>query len=123
MALKQIPQGATFAFDIAHGALDKQLSRIDSIDTKAGVLLAADGILAGLIVARGSVLETAPWWIAVPAIISILLSFGATLRALAGRSYEIAPTPEEVARLSGASERWIRWNLIGKSSKLWRSTG
>ncbi len=49
MSLNEIPQSAAFAFDIAREALAEQLARTDSIDSKAGILLAADGLLAGLI--------------------------------------------------------------------------
>lgn len=41
------PQGASFAFDNAAKALDEQMGRIESLDAKAGVLLAADGYLLG----------------------------------------------------------------------------
>ena len=54
------PQGASFAFDNAAKALDEQLGRIESLDAKAGILLAADGVLAGLLFATGSVLVQAP---------------------------------------------------------------
>ena len=54
------PHGASFAFDNAAKALDEQMGRIESLDAKAGVLLAADGVLAGLLFATDSVLIQAP---------------------------------------------------------------
>lgn len=113
MVSRDIPQSASFAFDVSSSALSEQLARIDSIDSKAGVLLAADGILAGLIFGGDSIVATAPPWLAILAGVGILLSFTASLGAFAARDYRLAPRPEEVAQLSGATEAWIRWNLIG----------
>jgi hypothetical protein len=44
MITKDIPQSAEFAFDVTRVALGEQLARIDSLDSRAGILLAADGI-------------------------------------------------------------------------------
>ena len=60
MVDQRAPQGASFAFDNAARSLDEQLGRIESLDAKAGVLLAADGVLAGLLFATDSVLFQAP---------------------------------------------------------------
>ncbi len=43
-----------FAFENAAKALHEQLGRLESLDAKAGVLLAADGVLAGLLFATDS---------------------------------------------------------------------
>jgi hypothetical protein len=113
MITKNVPQSAPFAFDVARGALREQLSRIDSLDSKAGILLAADGILAGLIFGRGELVMHAPRLIAASAGVSVLGSLACALRAFAGRNYQLAPKPDEVARLAAALEDWLRWNFMG----------
>lgn len=67
MPTKGVPQGAEFAFDSAIRSLDDQLSRIDALDAKAGILLVADGILAGLIFGRDAFVRRAQWVIALAA--------------------------------------------------------
>ena len=113
MVEEPVPRSASFAFDVARHALSEQLARIDSLDSKAGVLLAADGILVGLIFGRDTSAGSAPRWVIVAAGVGALLSLSCALRAFANRNYKIAPTPRQVARLAGASEDWVRWRLIG----------
>lgn len=43
-----VPEGASFAYAVAIAALDEQLRRIEALDTKAGILMAVDGVIAGL---------------------------------------------------------------------------
>jgi hypothetical protein len=54
------PKEADFAFDNASKALGEQLQRIEALDAKAGILLAADGVVVGLLFAADSVLLDAP---------------------------------------------------------------
>lgn len=44
-----IPAGAEFAYEVGVRALESQSRRVDSLDTKAAVILAVDGVLAGLL--------------------------------------------------------------------------
>ena len=113
VAARGIPQSAGFAFTTAQQTLGEQLKRVDALDTKAGVLLAADGIIAGIIFSQGSHLAGMPDWIALIAGTAILISLGGALGAFVNRNYEVAPTPETVATLASAPEDWIRWRLIG----------
>ncbi|MGH2750870.1 MAG: hypothetical protein ACRDK3_08375 [Actinomycetota bacterium] len=108
------PSGASFAFDNAAKALDEQLGRIESLDAKGGVLLAADGVLAGLLFATDSVLFQAPRILGVTVTISLLLSILLALLAFSTRKYETAPTPEAVIDLmEQGSEAWLKWRFLG----------
>lgn len=113
MATKRVPQSAEFAFDSAIRSLNEQLSRIDALDAKAGILLAADGILAGLIFGRDAYVGRAPWWVALAAGAGVLASLACALRAAANRNYKLAPDPGRLAQLAQAPPDWIRWRLIG----------
>ncbi len=106
--------GASFAFDNAAKALDEQLGRIESLDAKAGVLLAADGVLAGLLFATDSVLFQAPRILGVAVTVSLLFSILLALLAFSTRKYETAPTPEAVIGLmEQGSEAWLKWSFLG----------
>lgn len=104
------PPGARFAYETAARALAEQLQRIDALDSKAGVLLAADGIIVSLVLVPASVL---PGWAALLGGIAVLISLFAALGALANRRYAIAPEPSLVARLAASSDDWIMWRLMG----------
>jgi hypothetical protein len=47
------PRSARLAYDVASDALKEQLARIDSLDQKAGIVLAAGGIVGGLVLRPG----------------------------------------------------------------------
>ena len=113
MSTRGVPQGAVFAFDTATGALDEQLRRIDALDSKAGILLAADGIIASLIFSRSSLPVDAPTFVSLAAGIAVLSSLIAALVAFANRNYQVAPAPEAVTALASAPADWIRWRFMG----------
>ena len=98
---QRIPQSASFVFDPAVRSIDEQLGRIDSLDSEAGILLAADGVLAGLIFVREGIVTAAPIGLALTASISILISLVCTLVSFADREYLASPRAEMVARLAG----------------------
>lgn len=112
MTSKGVPQSAEFAFDIARAALAEQLSRIDALDSKAGLLLAADGLIAGLLFGNASFLHRAPVWVTVSAAIGILGTSTCAVSALAFRRYELAPEPGKVAELAQAPVDWLHWRFI-----------
>lgn len=87
MVMKGVPQSAAFPYKTAQRALDEQLRRIDSLDSKAGILLAADGILAGLIFGRETFISRAPVAVA----------------SVAGGGILLSAAPAD----------WIRWRLMG----------
>lgn len=108
-----VPQSAAFAFDVVARAIGEQLARIDSLDSKAGILLAADGVLAGLIFVREGVVAKAPIGLALIVSVTILLSLVCTLVSFADREYLASPRAETVAHLAAAPEDWIKWRLMG----------
>ena len=107
-----VPAGAAFAYETSVRSLEEQLRRIEALDTKAGVLLAADGVLAGFLFTRGSILLQAPDWIAISAAFAILASMTLTLVGFAARQYVSSPRPEAIVRRAEASEAWLKWRLV-----------
>jgi hypothetical protein len=91
----------------------EQLARIDSLDQKAGIVLAAGGIVGGLVLAPGDRFAAFPTWLAIVIVVTIVASLLGSLIALANRRYELAPAPERVASLAGADEDRLRWMFIG----------
>lgn len=113
MAGRPVPRSASFAFDIATRSLDEQLHRVEALDTKAVGLLAADGLLVGLVLGPHGLLAAAPPWLAIAAGIGLIVSLGCALAAFANRGYLLAPEARTIALLASAPEDWIRWRVIG----------
>jgi hypothetical protein len=109
---RAIPSGAPFAFEIARRALDEQLERINALDTKAGVLIAADGVIMGLLAGERSVVTRAPSWTGIIVLATIGVSLILSLLAFTTRRYETAPRPEAVIRLMAAEPGWLRWRFL-----------
>ncbi|MGH2658410.1 MAG: hypothetical protein ACRDHS_01800 [Actinomycetota bacterium] len=107
-----IPDGAGFAFDVARTALDEQLRRIEALDGKAGILIAAGGVLAGFLFGRGSLLFDAPRLILGVAAITLTGSLVLALLAFWTRRYDLAPRPEALSQLMAAREEWLKWRFI-----------
>lgn len=85
------PQGITYAHDVALKTYDDQMSWIDALDTKAGILMAADGVIISFIAARGSTLMEAATVIGVATALFLFLSFVFALLGFSTRRYEVAP--------------------------------
>lgn len=113
MASQRIPEGASFAYDTCVSALDEQLRRIESLDTKAGVLIAATGLFAGIVFSRGSMVAGAPGWIEVASAASLMLALLLALLAFANRNYLRAPVPSSVIRLMARPDEWLKWRFLG----------
>ena len=112
------PKEADFAFDNASKALGEQLQRIEALDAKAGILLAADGVLVGLLFAADSVLLDAPGFIGIAVAVPLVISVLCALFAFIIRKYEVAPTPEAVIGLMGqGDEAWLKWRFLGNLSQ------
>lgn len=107
-----IPDGASFAFDVARTTLEEQLRRIEALDGKAGILIAAGGVLAGFLFGRGSLLLDAPRLIVGIAAIALTSSLVFALLAFWTRRYDVAPRPEALSQLMAAREEWLKWRFI-----------
>jgi hypothetical protein len=94
-----VPDGAPFAYNVAGAALDEQLRRIEVLDSKAGILIAADGVLAGLLFGRSSLILAAPRALSAIVVGLVLISLLLGLIAFANRRYGTAPHPAAVLRL------------------------
>lgn len=102
-----------FAFDVAAASLNEQLKRIEALDAKAGILIAADGVLAGFLLASDGVLRRAPLWIGVAITAVLFASIALALGSFANRKYETAPTPAAVVGLMGeGGENWLKWRFL-----------
>jgi hypothetical protein len=102
--------GGDFAFDTAVRAFTDQMRWIDALDTKAGVLMAADAVLAGLVLTRGSLLLDAPAWVGVLVALLLFVSFVLALLSFSTRRFGIAPDvsalASEAATTAPSSLRW-----------------
>lgn len=83
--------GINFAYEQTSKALDDQLHAIEALDTKAGILLAADGVIVGLILTKDSFLAWAPPWLYAMAISYLMGSFVLSLLSFAIRNYDLGP--------------------------------
>lgn len=111
--VRQIPVGAGFAYAVAIRTLDEQLRRIEALDTKAGVLIAADGVIIGLLASERSALEQAHRIIGAVVLGAIAMSLITPLLAFATRHYQTAPNPDAVIRLMTADQSWLEWRFLG----------
>jgi membrane protein YdbS with pleckstrin-like domain len=108
----RVPEGASFAYDVGARSVDEQLRRTEALDTKAGLILASDGVLAGFVFSSDSLLRTAPRAVGVLVGVLILLSITMALLAFWNRRYESAPSPEQLVRLMAADEAWLKWRFL-----------
>jgi hypothetical protein len=105
------PPGTDFLFDRAVRGLDDQMRWIDALDTKAGVLVAADAVIAGLVLTRDSLLLQGPSWVAVAVAGLLLISLVLALLSFSTRRFELAPSaasllPDVNAGETAAQMRW-----------------
>ena len=84
-----------------------------SFDSKAGILIAADGILVALLFGRSSLILAAPRILATAVVVLVGLSLVLGLTAFANRRYRTAPHPAAVLRLMAAPEPWLKWRFLG----------
>jgi hypothetical protein len=106
------PQGIDYVYDTALDSLRQQLSWIDALDTKAGILIAADGVVAGVVLASDSLIAPSSVWTVLIATL-LLSSLALALLAFATRRYEIAPDPSELTdSMSLGDERLLKWTTV-----------
>lgn len=113
MATAQPPPGATFVYDTALSSLKEQQRWIDALDTKAGILIAANGVIASLVLTMDSILARAPTWAAIVISGLIFLSLARALLAFATRRYEIAPDVNDLAPMMlYGNDAYLKWNSL-----------
>jgi hypothetical protein len=105
------PRGITYTHDMALKTYDDQMKWIDALDTKAGILMAADGLTVGLVMASDSVLSNAPTLVGVTTATWLFLSLVFALLAFSTRRYEVAPDIDplvlQMQHLDDLALKWI----------------
>jgi hypothetical protein len=113
MTTSSTPPATDFAFETAARALAGQMRWIDALDTKAGVLMAADAVIAGLVLTRGSILLQGPAWVGVGVALLLLTSLLLALFSFSTRRFELAPdVPALLAAAATESERDLQWSTL-----------
>jgi len=110
---REVPAGARFAYQVAVRTLDEQLRRIEALDTKAGVLIAADGLVIGLLAGDRSSLAEGPHWVSVSVLGTVATSLILALLAFTTGRYDAAPDPDAVIRFMAADPSWLEWRFLG----------
>ena len=108
-----VPAGASFAYAVALRTLDEQLRRIEALDTKAGVLIAADGLVLVLIAGGDPPLRGAPASVLVAILAAVTSSLIAALLSFTTRRYETAPNADAAIHLMTAAPTWLEWRFLG----------
>lgn len=108
-----VPEGSGFAYDVGVQAIREQLSRIEALDSKAGILIAADGVLAGLLFQGDSLLQRIPSAIAAIGLIGVLGSLLLALLSFLNREYRVAPSFPASMTLMAAPGEWLKWRFLG----------
>lgn len=114
------PKGAEFAYEVAQRSIDDQLRRIESLDTKAGILLAAGGVLAGLVYREGSILAEAPVALGFLASMFLLASLLLALVAFFNRKYRSGLSPQAVTDFAARDGTWLKWRFQKNLIDIWR---
>lgn len=107
------PKGGQFAYETAIRSLDDQLRRIESLDSKAGILIGAGGILAALLAGGGSPILEGSRHLALAT--TVLLNASVTLALLAffNRRYSSGLSPHSVAKMAWMGDDAVRWRFQG----------
>ena len=105
------PKGIAYAHEAASKSYDDQMQWIDALDTKAGILMAADSVIVSLVMTPDSVLTRAPIPVAVVITFALFWSLVLALLAFSTRRYEIAPDIDrllqQMQHLDDNSLKWI----------------
>ena len=107
------PKGAQFAYDTAIRSLDDQLRRIESLDSKAGILIGAGGVLAGLLAGGRSLLLETSKYLALATTSLLIISLVFALFAFFNRKYSSGLSPAAVTKLAWMGDEAIRWRFHG----------
>lgn len=107
-----LPRGAAWVFQMGRELLAEQHRRIDSLDTKLGIILAVDGVLTGLLFSSDSDLLALGWKSGI-AVVGLLASFGIALVGLATRKYRSAPSFTALVPMMDRDAIWLQWRFLG----------
>ena len=99
MAAISFHDDTEFVYAEAAKALDQQMGWIDALDGKAGVLLATNGVLIGLVVSATDALADAGTVVAVALMALVLGSLVAAGVSFATRNYVVAPSLDDLVVL------------------------
>ncbi len=91
-----IPRGLRFTYEASVKTYDDQMKWIDALDTKAGILIAADGVIATLVLTRGSMLIRGPRLVAGAVAAALFISLVLALLSFATRRFELAPNIDQL---------------------------
>lgn len=108
-----VPATASFAFDTAVSTLTRQDALVDSLDAKIGVLLAAEGVLAGFIF--GATRNVASP-ILFCGLFSLVASSALAIVSFWPRAFATVPDARALASIAagniGMSEPELKWMFI-----------
>lgn len=110
MSDQNLPPGTSHAYRLGVRTLDRQYNRVDSLDTKAAVVMGVNGVLAGFILR--SPLPIPPIWLAAVAGVSLLASLAFALFSFSTGKYASAPAFDAVLARVEASDDWLQWRFL-----------
>jgi hypothetical protein len=110
---RAVPAGASFAFATSLRTLDEQLGRIEALDTKAGVLIAADGLILAVIAGAYGPSGRVPVLLVIGIVASVTTSLLTALLSFMTRRHRTAPDPDEAIHLMAAEPEWLEWRFLG----------
>jgi len=100
-------------------ALDEQERRTNSLDSKAGVVLAASGVLAGFIFRSDSFIRREPTWIRIAIVAAITMTIVTALAAFTTRRYRHTPSLRLSITMMARDDGWVRWRFLGTMLESW----
>lgn len=105
-----VPEGIAYAHEAASKSYDDQMSWIDALDTKAGILMAADGVIISFVATRDSTLMEAPPVIGVATALFLFCSLVFALLGFSMRRYEVAPDLDPLlAQMQHQDDEGLKW--------------
>src|SRR6266540_7181073 len=112
MGNREFPQGAPFVWDQAERRLASRMRQADALDTKAGALAALHAVAAGVVASLAGRLPGSSRWVAVGAILGLIVSGVLAFGAFRTEAYARSPAPEEMWRFGGWSADEIQLRFL-----------
>ncbi|HVL52064.1 MAG TPA: hypothetical protein VM754_11245 [Actinomycetota bacterium] len=110
MPESELPPGSGFAYDLGERILASQSARADAIDTKAAVVMAVVGVLAGFLFQ--SPFQGAPRTVILVASFSVPVSLATALGSFWTARYSRAPEFTAVTARTQSPESWLKWRFL-----------